>query len=128
MADRQGALLQRPVVAPLLACLELIAFPNSRHAALSLARSPILGFNDAQAHALLTCQAEHSWWNKLQQHAPNKSVKRFVEHLERLVQQGAIHDVFDTVLDHSDLLVAYPEDTSRQNAEAWCVLSGACAS
>ena len=123
MADRQGALLQRPVVAPLLACLELIAFPNSRHAALSLARSPILGFNDAQAHALLTCKEEHSWWGKIQQHAPNKFVKRFVAHLERLVRQGAIHDVFDTVLDHSDLLVAYPDDTSRQNAEAWCVLA-----
>ena len=123
MADRQGALLQRPVVAPLLACLELIAFPNSRHAALSLARSPILGFNDAQAHALLTSKDEGSWWGKIQQYAPNNLVKQFAAHIERLVQQGAIHDVFDIVLDCSDLLVAYPDDTSRQNAEAWCALA-----
>ena len=123
MADRQGALLQRPVAAPLLACLELIAFPHSRHAALSLARSSILGFNDAQAHALLTSTAEGSWWQKIQQHAPNDSVKRLVAHMEYLVHQGAIHDVFDTVLDCSDLLVAYPDDTSRQNAEAWCSLA-----
>jgi len=123
MADRQGALLQRPVVAPLLACLELVAYPNSRHAALSLARSPILGFNDAQAHALLTSEEELSWWKKIQHYAPNKFVKKFAAHLESLVQQGAIHDVFDTVLDHSDLLVAYPDDTSRQNAEAWCALA-----
>ena len=123
MADRQGALLKRPVVGPLLACLELIAYPNSRHAALSLARSPILGFNDAQAHALLTSKEEHSWWKKIQQHAPNKLVKQFAIHIEHLVLQGAIHDVFDTVLDHSDLLVAYPDDTSRQNAEAWCALA-----
>tara|TARA_B110000902_G_scaffold70538_1_gene83600 strand:+ start:7559 stop:12511 length:4953 start_codon:yes stop_codon:yes gene_type:complete len=123
MADRQGALLQRPVIAPLLACLELIAFPNSRHAALSLARSPILGFNDAQSHALLTSKEGTSWWKSIQQHAPNKHVKQFAAHIEHLVQQGAIHDVFDTVLDHSDLLVAYPDDTSRQNAEAWCALA-----
>ena len=123
MADRQGALLQRPVAAPLLACLELIAFPHSRHAALSLARSSILGFNDAQAHALLTSTEEGSWWQKIQQHAPNDSVKRLVAHMEYLVHQGAIHDVFDTVLDCSDLLVAYPDDTSRQNAEAWCSLA-----
>ena len=123
MADRQGALLQRPVVAPLLACLELIAFPNSRHAALSLARSPILGFNDAQAHALLTSEEELSWWKKIQQHAPNNLVKQLAAHIERLVLQGAIHDVFDTVLDCSDLLVAYPDDASRQNAEAWCALA-----
>ena len=83
------------VVGPLLACLELIAYPNSRHAALSLARSPILGFNDAQAHALLTSKEEHSWWKKIQQHAPNKLVKQFVMHIEHLVLQGAIHDVFD---------------------------------
>jgi superfamily I DNA/RNA helicase len=123
MADRQGALLQRPAVAPLLACLELIAFPHSRHAALALARSPILGFNDSQAHALLTSNEELSWWKKLQQYAPNDSVKRLVAHIEYLVLQGAIHDVFDTVLDCSDLLVAHPDDTSRQNAEAWCALA-----
>ena len=123
MADRQGALLQRPVVAPLVACLELIAFPNSRHAALSLARSPILGFNDSQAHALLSSSEDSTWWEKIQRHAPNNSVKRLASHLNSLVQQGALHDVFDAVLDSSDLLVAYPDDTARQNAEAWCALA-----
>ena len=123
MADRQGALLERPVVAPLLACLELIAFPHSRHAALALARSPVFGFNDAQSHALMSSTDELTWWQKMHKFAPSDSVKRLVEHMESMVQQGAVHDVFDAVLDHSDLLFAYSDDTSRQNAEAWCALS-----
>lgn len=123
MADRQGALLQRPVVSPLLACLELIAFPHSRHAALSLARSPVFGFNDVQAHAMMSSDKDNTWWQKIHEYAPNESVQRLVAHMESLVQQGAVHDVFDTVLDHSDLLLAYSDDTSRQNAEAWCALA-----
>ena len=35
------------------------------------------------------------------------------------MQWGAVYDVFDAVLDRSDLLVAYPEDAQRQFAEAW---------
>jgi superfamily I DNA/RNA helicase len=123
MADRQGALLQRPVVSPLLACLELIAFPHSRHAALSLARSPVFGFNDVQAHAMMSSDKDKTWWQKIHEYAPNESVQRLVAHMESLVQQGAVHDVFDTILDHSDLLLAYSDDTSRQNAEAWCALA-----
>ena len=123
MADRQGALLQRPVVAPLMACLELIAFPHSRHAALALARSPVFGFNDAQAHQLMSSDTPVSWWEKIRDFAPNAAVKSLVSHTAALVREGAIHDVFDVLLDHSDLLLAYPEDTSRQNAEAWCALA-----
>ena len=122
IADRHGSLLSQPVVLPLLSCLELIAKPHSRHAALTLARSPIMGFNDAQSHALMTQDFEGNWWQKIQHFAPNESVCQLAVHLEHLVQCGALHDVFDAILDHSDLLVAYPGDTSRQNAESLCAL------
>ncbi|MED5496805.1 MAG: 3'-5' exonuclease, partial [Candidatus Thermoplasmatota archaeon] len=42
--------------------------------------------------------------------------------LAQLVQQGAIYEVFDAVLDHSDLLIAYPDESERQVAEMWCAL------
>ena len=122
MADRQGALLAQPVALPLLSCLELLAYPTSRHAALTLARSPIMGFNDAQSHALMTQEFEGNWWQKIQHFAPTESVSKLAGHLEHLAQCGAVHDVFDIILDHSDLLVAYPDDTSRQNAESLCAL------
>ena len=122
MADRQGALLAQPVVLPLISCLELLAYPQSRHAALTLARSPIMGFNDAQSHALMTQEYEGTWWQKIQHFAPTQHVRRLAQHLEHLAQCGAVHDVFDIILDHSDLFVAYPDDTSRQNAESLCAL------
>ena len=122
MADRQGALLAQPVVLPLLSCLELLAYPHSRHAALTFARSPIMGFNDAQSHALMTQEHEGTWWQKIQHFAPTEPVRQLAQHLEHLAQCGAVHDVFDIILDHSDLLVAYPDDTSRQNAESLCAL------
>jgi hypothetical protein len=122
MADRQGALLSQPVVSPLISCLELIAYPRSRHAALTVARSPIFGFSDAQSHALMTEEVEGNWWQRIQHFAPTPPIRHLAQHLENLVNCGAVHDVFDAVLDHSDLLVAYPDDTSRQNAESWCAL------
>lgn len=122
MADRQGALLAQPVVLPLLSCLELLAYPDSRHAALTFARSPVMGFNDAQSHALMTQEHEGNWWQKIQHFAPTESVRQLAQHLEHLAACGAVHDVFDIILDHSDLLVAYPDDTSRQNAESLCAL------
>ncbi len=122
MADRQGALLAQPVVLPLLSCLELLAYPTSRHAALTLARSPIMGFSDVQCHALMTQEIEGNWWQKIQHFAPTESVRTLALHLEHLAHCGAVHDVFDIILDHSDLLVAYPDDTSRQNAESLCAL------
>jgi hypothetical protein len=39
-----------------------------------------------------------------------------------MVQKGAIYDIFDAVLDHSDLLIAYPDESERQVAEMWCAL------
>ncbi len=44
-------------------------------------------------------------------------------HLLQLVDAGAVYDVFDAVLDHSDLLIAYPGDADRQNGEAWYALA-----
>lgn len=122
MADRQGALLSQPIALPLLSCLELLANPTSRHAALTLARSPVFGFNDAESHRLMTQDFEGNWWQKIQHFAPNESIRQLAHHLEQLVRRGALHDVFDVILDHSDLLVAYPDDTSRQNAESICAL------
>ena len=81
-----------------------------------------MGFNDAQSHALMTQEYEGTWWQKIQHFAPTQHVRRLAQHLEHLAQCGAVHDVFDIILDHSDLFVAYPDDTSRQNAESLCAL------
>ena len=50
-------------------------------------------------------------------HAPTEAVRSLLARLHQLMGWGAIYDVFDAVLDHSDLLVAYPDDAQRQFAE-----------
>ena len=123
ISDRQGELLQRPVVRALMAVLHLIAYPKSKFAAVSFARSPILGLTDGQIHEIFSSnKSAENWWSVLQDNAPTKRAQTLIQYLSSLVIKGAIHQVLDTVLDHSDLLITYPDDTSRQNAEVWCGL------
>ena len=56
------------------------------------------------------------------EHAPSEAVRSLLSHVHQLMSWGALYDVFDAVLDHSDLLVAYPDDAQRQFAEAWVAI------
>ena len=124
ISDRQGELLTRPVVNALMSVLNLVAHPNSKFAAVSFARSPISGLTDDQIHQIFSSRNEsNNWWPIIEQGITSGRGKLLVNHLSTLASKGAIHEVFDTVLDHSDLLMAYPDDTSRQNAELWCSLA-----
>ncbi len=123
ISDRQGELLRRPVVNALMSVLNLVAHPSSKFAAISFARSPISGLNDDQIHQIFSKKDEsENWWPIIEQGITSEKGKLLVNHLSKLASKGAVHEVFDVVLDHSDLLMAYPDDTSRQNAELWCSL------
>jgi ATP-dependent exoDNAse (exonuclease V) beta subunit len=123
LADRQGALLARPVCITLMAVLELMSNPHSKHAALAICRSPIMGLKDVQIAKALATPIEEGWWSKLIDNSPTEEIKNLLIHLLQLVDAGAVYDVFDAVLDHSDLLIAYPGDADRQNGEAWYALA-----
>ena len=123
LADRQGALLSRPVCVTLMAVLELMSNPYSKHAALAICRSPIMGLKDTQIAKALAKPNKDGWWSKLIENAPSEAVKNLLSHMLKLINAGAVYDVFDTVLDHSDLLIAYPTDSDRQNCEAWYALT-----
>ena len=123
MADRQGLLLAQPVVQPLLALLALMARPSARSAGFVLARSPVMGMTERQVQeTLLSVPVGQSLWPALIEHAPTEAVRSLIQDLHRTVRWGAVYDAFDTVLDRSDLLVAYPEDSQRQFAEAWLAM------
>jgi hypothetical protein len=89
---------------------------------LGLARSPVLGFTDGQIEAMMAATPEQNWWVHMAEHAPNQQVGALVSHIGEMVTKGALYEAIDAILDHSDLLVAYPEDADRQNAEAWYML------
>jgi len=123
ISDRQGELLKRPVVNALMSILQLVAYPKSKYAAVSVARSPILGYTDKQINKIFTSNEQSvDWWKILEAETPSQRGKALIKHLNEIANKGAIHQIFDAVLDHSDLLIAYPDDTSRQNAELWCGL------
>ena len=123
MADRQGLLLAQPVVQPLMALLALMARPSARTAGFVLARSPVMGMTERQVQTtLLSVPPGQSLWPSLLANAPTEAVRGLMEDLHRMIQWGAVYDAFDTVLDRSDLLVAYPNDAQRQFAEAWLAM------
>lgn len=120
MADRQGLLLMQPVVQPLMSVLEIITHPYSRKAGIELARSAVIGMSETQVHnAFSQLEDEQTTWEVLLEHAPNEVIASLLAHLQQLASWGAIYDVIDAVLDHSDLLVAFCSDSERQHAEAW---------
>ena len=123
ISDRQGELLKRPIINALMSVLHLVAYPNSRFAAISFARSPILGFSDKEINTIFSeTKSSDNWWDEFVGYAPCTRSKNLIEYLRGLLLKGGVHEILDAVLDHSDLLIAFPDDTSRQNAELWCGL------
>jgi len=123
MADRQGLLLMQPTVQPLMAMLGVLAQSTNSTAGIELARSPVVGMTETQVHATFhDTHGGQSMLTLLRNHAPSEGVAALLGHLEQLASWGAIYDVFDAMLDHSDLLIAYPEDSHRQHAESWCAM------
>jgi ATP-dependent exoDNAse (exonuclease V) beta subunit len=122
MADKQGELLKQAVVQPLMALLELLAKPNSRHAAHALLRSSIVGASSVQIEEILQEESVENFWLRISNYFIDEPQGTLLEAFATMVQHGAIYDIFDAALDHSDLLIAYPDESERQVAEMWCAL------
>ena len=122
MADKQGELLKQPVVQPLMALLELLAKPNSRHAAHSLLRSSIIGASSIQIEEVLQTSEVENYWAHIADYFASEPQGPLLAACARMIQFGAIYEVFDAVLDYSDLLIAFPDESERQVAEMWCAL------
>ncbi|MDP6866321.1 MAG: UvrD-helicase domain-containing protein [Candidatus Poseidoniaceae archaeon] len=122
MADKQGELLKQPVVQPLMALLELLAKPNSRHAAHSLLRSSIIGASSIQIEEVFQTSEAENYWAHIADYFASEPQGPLLAACARMIQFGAIYEVFDAVLDYSDLLIAFPDESERQVAEMWCAL------
>lgn len=123
VSDRQGRLLGQPIVKNLMSALDLIAHPQSKFAAASLAKTPIMGFTDKEIHRLFTTKSEsNNWWHDMANWTDNKSTKNLLNHCGGQLIGTNVHQILNVILDNSDLLYAYPDDSSRQNAELWCNL------
>ena len=122
MADKQGELLKQPVVQPMMAALELLAKPNSRHAAHSFLRSSIIGASSIQIEEILETSDVDNYWQHASKYFASARQGPLLSAFLQMVQHGAIYEVFEAVLDYSDLLIAYPDESERQVAEMWYAL------
>ena len=123
ISDKQGQLFSQPIVENLMSALHLIAHPDSKFAAASLAKSPIIGLTDEAMTKLFTEHNEsENWWKTLRDNSPSDIVRKLLTHLANQLTGHNVHNILNDILDNSDLMFAYPEDSSRQNAEQWCNL------
>ena len=122
LADKQGQLLQQPVVKPLLSVLSLLAKPSSRLAAHGLVRSPIVGATSVQIEEIFEEKDVENYWNHISAYFGETLIGDLMSLLSQLIGKGALHEIFDAVLDYSDLLTTYPDESERQVAETWCAL------
>ncbi len=123
ISDKQGQLLEQPIVANLMSTLDLVANPSSKFAAATVAKSPIIGLTDKELTQLFSLYEQSSnWWETLADFVANTKIANLLRHINKQIIGYNIHDILNDVLDNSDLLFAYPDDSSRQNAEQWCNL------
>ena len=114
MAGKQGVLLNRPVIQPLMSVLWLLTATHDKSAALAVARSAIVGMDDSSIISHLS-NFEGNQLEGLISVAPNAAIVSLLERLHYLSSNGKVRDAIETVIDHSDLLYSYPRESDRQD-------------
>ena len=117
-ADREGSLLERPTAHALNGLLQLMARPNSSHHAAWLARSPLVGLDDASLQEFVRNSTRgEDMLARLVNFAVNNRQEELFSRWAELSSMGRVVEAMSETLDRSDLLVAYPDHNSRQDAE-----------
>ena len=117
-ADREGSLLERPTVHAMHGLFQLMARPRSVHHAAWLARSPLVGLDDRMLQSFISDSAEgENMLVRLEEFSSNIRQKRMISRWNHLSSRGSYVEALEETLDRSDLLVAYPDHSSRQDSE-----------
>ena len=116
-ADREGGLLERPAASALEGLVQFVARPRSRHNAAWVARSPLFGMSDTQLHDFLSNSEKGvDLLSRMLSSCSNDRQRSLVSRWHELTSSSLVELLEDTI-DRSDLLVAYPDQASRQDAE-----------
>ena len=120
VADKEGSLLDRPVIRPLLGLVEWLARPSSRHAAAIVARSCLVGLNDNQLHEFIgSSESGENLFTRLSSLLEDSPHRSLVERWGTYSVHGSIHEALNTTLNFSDLLVAHPKPSERNDSETF---------
>ena len=121
MADKQGILMQRPVIQPLMALLWACCSRSEKAPALALGRSVIVGMDDSSLSQHLA-NSEGDQLKALVEVAPTKKVANLLDRLHYLASNGDVLSALRCAIDHSDLLYSYPREGDRQDVENWLAI------
>ncbi len=117
-ADREGGLLDRPAAHTIEGLLQFVARPRSRHHAAWVARSVLIGMDDAQLQDYIGgAQRGEDLLSRLVGHCSSERQRTLVERWRQLSGAGRLIDLLDETIDRSDLLTAYPNSVARQDVE-----------
>ena len=118
VADKEGGLLLRPVIRPLLGLTQWIARPYSRHAAATVARSCLVAMNDEELQLFLgEATIGENLIQRLVETLPEGPHRVLVEHWLNHSQRGTVAESLHDTLNHSDLLLSHPGTSERSDAE-----------
>ena len=121
--DREGGLLDRPAATTLEGLVQFVARPMSRHNAAWVARSPLFGMSDSQLHDFLSSSKKgEDLLHALLFHCSNERQKSLVFRWCELASSSSLVELLEDTIDRSDLLVAFPDQVSRQDAEQFVEL------
>ena len=116
--DQEGGLLERPIVHALNGLLQLVAHPTSIHYATWVCRSPLIGMNDEKTQDFSReVGDDEDLLHRLASFSTNSRQRSLLERWCSLANQSRIIDILEETLEFSDLLTAFPEDSSRQEAD-----------
>ena len=118
VADKEGGLLLRPVIRPLLGLLQWIARPASRHAAATVARSCLVALNDRELQEFLgDASTGENLIQRLVEMLPEGPHQNLVQRWYTHSQKGTIIESLNETVNHSDLLLSHPSPSERSDAE-----------
>ena len=117
-ADQEGDLFKQPVVKAIEGLFQLCARPFSRHHAAWVARSPLIGMSDDELDEFLSnCDGSSDLIQQMSVFLGDTPLGRLSRRWFELNEANNMHQILHDTLDQSDLLIAYPSDTNRQDAE-----------
>ena len=119
-ADRQGALLHRPVILSLMAALRALSNQDDKAAILALARSTIVGLDDQEVTNLIHSKSDQGdWYSHLVEQNSITGIKSLLAKCRELCSDGTPFTALDAIVDYSDLLIAHSRISDRRDVEAW---------
>tara|TARA_B100001113_G_scaffold26994_1_gene19556 strand:- start:1594 stop:6495 length:4902 start_codon:yes stop_codon:yes gene_type:complete len=122
-ADKEGELLSRQVIDPLMGLVQFLARPDHRHHAAWVARSVLVGMNDSMMDDYLRNAPRGSnLISRLIAQTSSEDQKAMFHQWENCARSGRILEALELTADYSDLLVAHPTANDRADVASFVAM------